>query len=270
VTGDVALWPRPPVVFAGRRARLTAAQIALLRRAARDAIVDELAHLRTDDVSSGEVLCAVGVTVLAAGERRRAALRAAVRPVYTQLERSHPALAEVERMRARFKGSAEALRPCASRRPAADLGAVSAVDGLYHMTDTLEQVAEVAPADAVPENWGAWTLALDRGLMAWAQENAQACTWGYGTFVVKGGVLEIRFRDGGGIAPNNAINKPGELLAFRWRRYRDRLTLSGGAHDGSADSPQIFDGTVFTRAGDYTGAADFPVRCPLPRGALGP
>ena len=269
VTGDVALWPRPPVVFAGPRARLTAAQIALLRRAAREAIGDELAHLRTDDHSAGESLCAVGATILAAGKRRRGALHAAVRPVYARLGRSHPALAEIERMRARFAGPPETLAFCAPRRPTPRVGAVSALDGLYHMTNTREQVAEVAPEDAVSENWGRWTLVLDRGLMAWTQENAQACTWGYGTFAVKDDVLEIRFRDGGGVAPNNATNKPGEFLAFHWRRYRDRLTLRGGAHAGNADSPAILDGTVFTRAGDYTGAADFPRRCPLPRGALG-
>ena len=267
VTGDVALWPRPPVIFAGPRAHLTADQVALLRRAARESIDEELVDLRTGDTGSLETLCAVGATVLAAGERRREALRTAVQPVYKRF--ASPVLAEIERRRAQFRGPPDTLRPCAPARPASSVGVVSPVDGLYHMTNTHDDVAKVAPADAVPENWGAWTLVLDHGLLAWTQENAQACTWAYGTFVVKGDVVEFRFQDGGGIAPNHAANKPGERLAFRWQRYRDRLTLHGGAHDGDADSPSVANGAVWIRAGDYSGNADFPRRCPMPAGALG-
>src|SRR3954465_10553235 len=45
VTGDIALWPRPPVVFAGPRAHLTPAQVALLRRAVRASIGAEVADI---------------------------------------------------------------------------------------------------------------------------------------------------------------------------------------------------------------------------------
>ena len=34
------------------------------------------------------------------------------------------------------------------------------------------------------------------------------------------------FEDGGGQAPNNAANKPGEEFGFNWSLYRDVLTLT--------------------------------------------
>ena len=63
----------------------------------------------------------------------------------------------------------------------------------------------------MPENYGAWTYVFDRGRFAVTQEDEQACTWGYGTYVVTGDRVTWSFTDGGGISPNNTLNKPGEL-----------------------------------------------------------
>ena len=268
VTGDVALWPRPPVLFAGPRAHLTPGQLALLRRAARESMADEIAALRNGDRVANETLCALGARVLVAGARRRAAVRAATRPVYAQLERTHPAVVAIARMRARFTGPPDALRPCTSALATPKTGVVSPVDGVYRMYSTKEQLEKDQPGAVAPENWGAATVMLDRGLMIGTQENAQACTWSYGTFAVSGDVLVIHYRGGGGITPTHATMKPGERLAFRWRRYRDRLTMSGGVRIANTDSPP---GTaVLTRVGDHASLSDFPRRCPPPRAALGP
>ena len=64
----------------------------------------------------------------------------------------------------------------------------------------------------------------------------QACTWGYGTFTVKGGQFAWTFTDGGSLPlpgpgysypmPIGVGGMPGEYLAFGWSLYRDVLTLT--------------------------------------------
>jgi hypothetical protein len=77
--------------------------------------------------------------------------------------------------------------------------------------NTVRPAPGTQAGDVVPENYGMWTLVLDRGRFAVTQEDSQACTWGYGTFTIKGNRIEWLFANGGGIAPDNAINKPGEF-----------------------------------------------------------
>ena len=76
------------------------------------------------------------------------------------------------------------------------------------------------------ENWGHWVFVFDRGRFAITQENETSCTWGYGTYAVDGTRMSWTFEDGGGIAPNNAMNRPGEYFVFDFSAYRDTLTLT--------------------------------------------
>jgi hypothetical protein len=76
-----------------------------------------------------------------------------------------------------------------------------------------------------PENWGTYNLVFGRGRFAFTQENRDACTWAYGTYVVTGQRVVWSFLDGGGIAPTNAQNKAGEEFVYSWNRYRDTMTL---------------------------------------------
>ena len=76
------------------------------------------------------------------------------------------------------------------------------------------------------ENWGHWVFVFDRGRFAITQENETSCTWGYGTYAVNGARMSWTFEDGGGIAPNNAMNRPGEYFVFDFSAYRDTLTLA--------------------------------------------
>jgi hypothetical protein len=50
------------------------------------------------------------------------------------------------------------------------------------------------------------------------QTYKHACTWRYGTPTVIGAQMEWAMIDGGGIAPNNAGNKPGGSADFGWSR----------------------------------------------------
>jgi hypothetical protein len=80
-------------------------------------------------------------------------------------------------------------------------------------------------AEVTQENYGDFVLVIDRGRFAFTQENENACTWQYGKATLKGSELDWDFTDGGGIAPTNAQNKPGEHFEWRWSIYRQVLTL---------------------------------------------
>ena len=105
---------------------------------------------------------------------------------------------------------------------------------------------------------------LRPGPFAFTQENKDACTWGYGTFAVKGNQVEWTFTDGGGIAPNNAFNKPGEFFVFGWSLYRETLTLT--AVPGA--SPENFRAMTWQRISTTPSSRPFSKRCPPPANAL--
>jgi hypothetical protein len=102
---------------------------------------------------------------------------------------------------------------------------------------TTKAQARVSDPNVPPENWGTWTFVFDRGHFAITQQNAQACTWGYGTYTVSKRQTTWDFADGGGVAPSGALNKPGEHFVFGWSTYRDTVTLTAVP---SAVSPDNF------------------------------
>ena len=106
---------------------------------------------------------------------------------------------------------------------------------------------------------------FDRGRFAFAQEADEACTWGHGTYSVDGNRVEWSVLDGGGIAPNNAANKPGEFFVFGWSRYRDTLTLT--AVPGEI-SPTNFMVKPWRLTDEQPSAAVFGARCPPPAEAI--
>ena len=73
------------------------------------------------------------------------------------------------------------------------------------------------------------------------------------------------FTNGGGIAPDNATNKPGEAFIFGWSLYRDVLTLSPVR---GAISPSNFRVKPWTRVSTTPSARFLSKRCPPAAGAL--
>jgi TRAP-type C4-dicarboxylate transport system substrate-binding protein len=233
VTANVALWPRPNVVVATPRAYdgLSSRQREWLRTAVRDAIaptVQSLLNVGVDTWLRQDADTARNLD-------RIAALRVGVAP-YPNEEPS-----------------------CAGVAPTPDLQvAATPFDGTYRM-DT------PAGCDPAPENCGTWIFTFGHGRFSITQENGSACTWGYGTYTVTGDVVEWRFVDGGGIAPTNAVNKPGEDFVFRWSAYRDRMTLSAVP---GAISPGPFMITPWRRLSTKPDASYLSQRCPPPAQAL--
>src|SRR5215831_4305189 len=270
LTANVNLWPRPLVVFASGKvwAALTPVQQAILTLAVTDDLTAETNVVRGNERTDTATLCRRGrLRFLDASPADLTALRRAVQPVYAQLDR--------DPQTGRFIRQIEALRQAIPAEPTPSCGhtarlagTAGPLDGVYQFTDTAAESAAVpgtSQGDVVPENYGSWTLVLDRGHFAFTQEDRPACTWGYGTFTVRGNKMEWLVTNGGGIAPDNATNKPGEDYLFGWSLYRGILTLSPVK---GAISPGNFRVKPWARVSTTPSTRFMSKRCLPPAGAL--
>ena len=272
LTANVSLWPRPLVLFANGKAwaALTPAQRRILSRAVTGDQAAETDVARGNERTDTAILCRRGLLrFLTASPADLAALRRAVQPVYRQLQRDPQTGRYIRQIEAMGTGvAAEPAPGCGhAARPA---GKAGPLDGVWQFTTTaadLRALPGVSQGDIVPENYGTYTFVIDRGRFAFTQENRQACTWAYGTFTVTGDRFEWLFTDGGGIAPDGAVNKPGEFFTFRWSLYRGMLTLYPVK---GAVSPNPSLGKPWPRISTAPSARFLSKRCPPPAGALPP
>jgi hypothetical protein len=269
LTANVSLWPRPLVLFANGKAwaMLTAPQRHILREAVTGDLAAETNLVRGNERTDTAILCRRGqLRFLTASPADLAALRRAVQPVYDQLERDPQTRRYIRQIEAMRTGlSPEPAPGCApTARPG---GTAGPLDGVWQFTSTPGDLQAVGtpPTDIIPENYGKFTMVIDRGRFAFTQEDQQACIWGYGTFTVKGNEFEQLFTGGGGIAPDNAVNKPGEFFTFRWSLYRGVLTLYPVA---GAVSPQPSMAKPWLRISTTPSARLLSRRCLPPAGAL--
>jgi TRAP-type C4-dicarboxylate transport system substrate-binding protein len=270
LTANVNLWPRSLVIFANGKiwASLTPGQRRILTQAASGDLAAEASVVRSNERTDTAILCRRGrLRFLDASPADLAALRRAVQPVYSLLDRDPQTRSYIRQIQAMRQGiPAEPAPSCASAKRLA--GNAGPLDGVYRFTDTAAELLALpgsAPGDAVPENYGTWTLVLDQGHFAITQQDSQACTWGYGTFTVKGNRISWLFTDGGGIAPDNANNKPGEFFSFGWSLYRGVLTLSPVK---GAISPGNFRVKPWARVSTTPSARFLSKRCLPPAGGL--
>jgi hypothetical protein len=80
------------------------------------------------------------------------------------------------------------------------------------------------------ENWGDFTLMLDRGRVTFEQENDAARSSTSGTFTVDGDTIELVFTKG--------VNA-GETFAFRWSLNEGTLTFERDEELGVAPTPYL-------------------------------
>ena len=269
LTANVSLWPRPLVLFANGKtwAALTSAQRRMLRQAVTGDQAAETDVARGNERTDTAILCRRGLLrFLTASPADLAALRRAVQPVYHQLERDPQTQRYIRQIEAMGTGVAAEPAPGCGHT-AQPVGKAGLLDGVWQFTTTLADLraAGVSQGDIVPENYGTYTFVIDRGRFAFTQENRQACTWAYGSLTVKGDRLEQLFTDGGGIAPDNAVNKPGELFTFRWSLYRGMLTLYPVK---GVVSPNPSLGKPWPRISTAPSPRFLSKRCPPPAGAL--
>lgn len=269
LTANVALWPRPLVVFANRTAfaKLTPAQQRVLAQAATDDIGPETTLMRNDERVTAASVCRSHVLqFVSATPANLVALNRAVQPVYAMLDRDPQTRAQIAQIEAmRRNVPPEPAVPCPKtgtvRTP------VGPLDGVYQYAVTASDLnaAGAEPSELLSENEGKFTFVFDRGHFATTTENPQACVWGYGTLSLKGGKLVLTFSDGGGIAPTNATNKPGELFTLQWSLYRDVLTLRRVA---GAVSPTPLVAKPWLRVSTTPSRSYLSKRCPPPPNAL--
>jgi TRAP-type transport system periplasmic protein len=271
LAANVNLWPRPLVIFTGKQVfdSLSPDQRNALRQAVANAIPAQTVALRGSEQDAAGNLCRRGLEFQTASPHDLAALRTAVQPVYDALAGDPQTKRFLAAIAATGKSvPAESAPHCRATGQTDGQAAAgsSQLDGVYHVTTTAKDLrATGVPAgDVIPENYGTWTYVFDRGRFAFTQEDEQACTWGYGTFVVKGKQVEWKFTDGGGTGPNNAFNRPGEFFVFGWSLYRETLTLTPvpGA------SPQNFWAKPWQRISTTPSARYLSKRCPPPANAL--
>jgi TRAP-type C4-dicarboxylate transport system substrate-binding protein len=270
LTANVPLWPRPLVVFANRQAlaKLSVEQRRILAEAVARDVIPEMKVVIANEQTGAAGLCrSRGVRFLAATGADLAALRRAVLPVYAALERDPQTGAEIRQIEA-MRSALDPQPPLSCAEPVQLLAPTTRLDGVYRFTVTLAdlQAAGADPSEAqAPENYGTQTFVLDRGRFAFTQQDAQACTWGYGTFRVTSTQLELSFANGGGIAPSGATNKPGEFFTFTWSLYRGALSLR---RVPGATSPTPLIAKPWRLLSPTPSTRYFAKRCPPPANAL--
>ena len=270
LTTNVNLFPRPLVLVANTSAlaALPSADRQILRQAAAEAQAPTLAMASAGTTGGARILCDRGRTrFVTASSAQIADLRAAVDPVLTALRAdaaTAQALDQIAALRAGLEDAAQAEAPVCHVAQSAT-GIPSALNGTYTVITT------AADGDPTAENWGSWVYVLDNGRLAFTQDNATACTWGYGTYAVQGAQMVWDMADGGGIAPNGAANQPGEHFVYSWSLFKGVLTLGpppATASDSDASSPTNFRIRPWHRVTATPTPGLLSRRCPPPAVAL--
>jgi TRAP-type C4-dicarboxylate transport system substrate-binding protein len=119
LTGDVVLWPRPLVLFAGPD--VSSDDLAVLRQAAKAAIPEAIALSRSLESDGLSEACRTTFKVVSASAQQVEGLRSAARPVYDRLEQDTAASAAVARIRELSREGAktvDSVRCPAASKPA--------------------------------------------------------------------------------------------------------------------------------------------------------
>ncbi|WP_460627696.1 TRAP transporter substrate-binding protein [Intrasporangium mesophilum] len=261
VTANLPLYPRPIVIVASAQAyqKLSEQQRGWLRSAVRDSIGAATSGLRKETRDTLATLCRNSwFRVYNATPEAVDALHDVVRPLVAALRDDAGTAGYLDRIAQLRAG----VTPYSDETPscngnAGSVGAQaarparSAFDGTYRMDLP-------AGCDRAPENCGTFFFVFDRGRFAFTEENGPACTWAYGTFTVSGIRFEWLFTDGGGIAPSDTLNQPGEFFAYFWKRYKEQVTLTLlTPPDGWAPAP-------WRRISPTPDASYLSKRCPPP------
>ncbi len=221
VTTNVVLWPRAMTIAMNKNAyeRLSPGQRAILHKAAVVAIPAVMRRLRTTERGAVESACSKRVAFVSASAGDTVALRAAVRPVYGQLEHDPSTGALLRQIAAlRVRGAAvERVPACLGRRAGA--AAVSPLDGTWLSSATRSQFAAAhpSPGEAPDQNYGNYTLILGQGRFRLRNSRFPGDA-GFGRVSLTGSV--ITFVPGGA-----AEQGAGEIWKYRWNLYRGTLVL---------------------------------------------
>jgi len=224
LTANVVYWPRPQTIFASRATfgRLTPVQQHVLRAAGGAALAPELARVAKDEAVGLAGVCSGGsVSLPSSSASQLAALRRAVQPVYTALERdpfTRRAIAAISSLRdARTTATDSVSCP----RYASDLSLAARLHGEWQAAaSTADLLAAGAPPQEAERQRGESTLVL-RGGRWIGREGHSGFVWS-GRYRVQGNVLRL-IANG---CPRALPCPRGGIAAFTWSLYEDRLSLA--------------------------------------------
>ena len=270
LTANVNLWPRVLTIVMNRDAydALSEDQRAALSNAGSAALDPSLEEIQNREQEALGILCTRGeLAVRSASPSQLEGLRTATAPIAQAVVRdpdTRYAAREIAAMRADVEP--EPAPACAEDMDEPAAGEATPVDGLWRMETTRDEAATVVqPSDLVPENFGEFIFAFRDGRFAFTTESEGACVWAYGSYSVEGHTVEWRVEDGGGEAPTDAANTPGEVYLYDWSRYRDQLELA--PIEGEV-SPEPFRVEPWRRLGGDVSLESLSDRCPPPADAL--
>jgi TRAP-type transport system periplasmic protein len=147
LTGNVVLWPRPLVLFAGDR--VTHAQLRVLQEAARAALPGVVDALKGSDEERLGVICRQDLKLSFASGSDLTRLRQALRPVYASLEHDAATRATLSRIEQIASSLGEPTEAVSCGDDEAPPTAAAIPDGTYEVTirprDALR--AGIAPDD---------------------------------------------------------------------------------------------------------------------------
>jgi hypothetical protein len=128
-----------------------------------------------------------------------------------------------------FGATSAGAQPARGTNEAISAAAPTPIDGVYHVTQTADELAAYAPLDVGPYAYGEGTLVLDRGWARLIQESDAGSSWYTGTFTLRGDkILVMTWRANGYVGPRPAEGdfRVPDTWRERWSLYRDQLTFS--------------------------------------------
>jgi TRAP-type C4-dicarboxylate transport system substrate-binding protein len=230
VTGNVIFWSRPGVIFANNQAfdALTADQKDILRRAADKSFAESVVSIGANAAKHPEEVCERGLKMVDASDGTLAELRAAVQPVYDEIEKDPGTKATIDAIKALRAASTakpdavECNVPVISPAPPA-AAVVSPIDGTWRVCYTLEELM-AAGADAGENqqgNAGCGTKTFRKGQF-WELRDGFLFDPGTpnGTFTVEGSTVALKAKS------------ETETWQFEWSIFNDTLTFKKAGAGG--------------------------------------
>ena len=235
LTGDVMLWPRPGVIFANSAVfdDLTADQQAILRTAGDRMLRGSVASVRANGPQAVTVLCDRGLKFVQAGASAISELRAAVQPVYDEIEKdagTKATIDAIEKLRASGSGTSIAADcgdvATATPTPAATT-ITSPLVGTYRTSFTLDELSKSPllydDTELNRDNWGDLTITFGAdGRVTFNQSNPSTASSTSGRYTLAGDRVTLAFQEGANL---------GETFTGKWSLFRDTLTferIAGG------------------------------------------
>jgi TRAP-type C4-dicarboxylate transport system substrate-binding protein len=217
---NVVFWPRPETVVMNRKAfeALTPAQQKTLRDAGRQAVGGRLAEVYRLERDALKSICDRKlVTLVTVQPADVAALQAAVRPVYAQLERNaltRALVAAMRKLRARQGTSNDAPVRC----PEPGSAGATKLEGSWGSSVSLAALVALGASKAEAATYeGAATLELRDGSWVFHGDHTTVT----GSYAVEGDVIRFTM-----VTCTANPCSPGAVTEYGWSVYRDTLSLA--------------------------------------------